>query len=89
MGYGMSNKERMILKAAKAELTIDQWLMFDQEYKKKKKTMVAAYLLGFFLGSSVYISYIYRYLALVSFIFLPVRWSVSVESSMHLLRASR
>jgi hypothetical protein len=49
-GNGMSDKESMILKAAKAELTTDQRLMFDQEYEKKKKTMVAAYLLWFFLG---------------------------------------
>jgi hypothetical protein len=33
----MSDKESMILKAAKAELTTDQRLMFDQEYEKKKK----------------------------------------------------
>jgi TM2 domain-containing membrane protein YozV len=46
----MSDKEGMILKAAKAELTTDQRLMFDHEYEKKKKTMVDAYLLWFFLG---------------------------------------
>ncbi|MBA7620689.1 hypothetical protein ES703_28043 [subsurface metagenome] len=46
----MSEKETMVLKAAKSELSTDQRLMFDQEYEKKKKSMLAAYLLWFFLG---------------------------------------
>ena len=46
----MSEKESMVLKAAKMELNTDQRLMFDTEFEKKKKTMLAAYLLWGFLG---------------------------------------
>ncbi len=42
--------ESMVLKSAKSELTTDQRLMFDNEYEKKKKSKLAAYLLWFFLG---------------------------------------
>jgi len=46
----MAEKESMIMKAAKSELDTNQRLMFDQEFEKKKKSMLAAYLLWFFLG---------------------------------------
>ena len=46
----MSEKESMVLKAAKSELNTDQRLMFDQEYEKKQKSMLVAYLLLIFLG---------------------------------------
>lgn len=46
----MSDRESMILKAAKSELSMDQRLFFDQEYEKNKKSMLVAYLLLVFLG---------------------------------------
>jgi TM2 domain-containing membrane protein YozV len=46
----VSDRESMILKAAKSELSMDQRLFFDQEYEKNKKSMLVAYLLLVFLG---------------------------------------
>ncbi len=46
----MSEKETMVLKVAKGELSIDQRLMFDQEYEKSSKSLLATYLLWFLLG---------------------------------------
>lgn len=42
--------ESMVLKSAKAELTQDQRMMFDNEYAKKEKKVLTAYLLLIFLG---------------------------------------
>jgi TM2 domain-containing membrane protein YozV len=43
-------EESIVLKSAKSELSTDQRLMFDNEYEKKKKSKLTAYLLWFFLG---------------------------------------
>ncbi len=46
----MSEKETMVLKVAKGELSTDQRLMFDQEYEKSSKSLLATYLLWFLFG---------------------------------------
>ncbi len=46
----ISEKDSIILKTAKAELSTEQRQMFDQEYEKNSKSMLATYLLWFFLG---------------------------------------
>ncbi len=46
----MSEKESMVLKAAKEEMSTEQREMFDQEYEKSSISMLATYLLWFLFG---------------------------------------
>ena len=49
-GYKMSEKDTLVLRAAKEELSTEQREMFDQEYDKIRKGVLATYLLWFFFG---------------------------------------